>query len=213
MRSPAQWPPHRSTAFRPSPSTTSAHGAPGVGARRRARVLPELAREEGDIVVVKHRYRGFFETELATIQRQHRIESLVFTGCTTSVCVDSALRDAFYRDYRCLLLSDVEAPRLRELVDVYLARHDGEPERIAKLRWLLAKAVSLFGDSRISHLRPAEIAAWRMTIPGRASLRGDTGAPTGAHARVSWVSLMRIRRRVSTARSAGEPSSDRSSPG
>jgi ureidoacrylate peracid hydrolase len=69
-------------------------------------ILPELAPEEGDIVVAKHRYSGFFETQLDSILRGHRIESLVFTGCTTSVCVDSTLRDAFYRDYRCLLLSD-----------------------------------------------------------------------------------------------------------
>ncbi|MGH3047570.1 MAG: tyrosine-type recombinase/integrase, partial [Gaiellaceae bacterium] len=59
----------------------------------------------------------------------------------------------------------VEAPTLRELVDVYLAQHDGEPETVAKLRWLLAKAVRGFGHRRISQLRPAEIAAWRMTIP------------------------------------------------
>jgi integrase len=54
---------------------------------------------------------------------------------------------------------------LRELVEIYLAQHDGEPETVAKLRWLLAKAVGTFGHRRISHLRPAEIAAWRMTIP------------------------------------------------
>ena len=59
----------------------------------------------------------------------------------------------------------IEAPRLRELVDVYLAQHDGEPETVEKLDWLLAKALSAFGHRRISHLRPAEIAAWRMTIP------------------------------------------------
>jgi len=59
----------------------------------------------------------------------------------------------------------VEAPRLRELVDVYLAQHDGEPETVEKLRWLLAKAVDSLGYRRISQLRPAEIAAWRMTIP------------------------------------------------
>jgi ureidoacrylate peracid hydrolase len=34
------------------------------------------------------------------------VTSLVFTGCTTSVCVESTLRDAFYRDYQCLLLAD-----------------------------------------------------------------------------------------------------------
>src|ERR671918_785768 len=58
----------------------------------------------------------------------------------------------------------VEAPKLRELVDVYLAPHDGEPETVEKLRWLLAKAIRVFGHRRVSPLRPAEIAAWRMTI-------------------------------------------------
>jgi ureidoacrylate peracid hydrolase len=69
-------------------------------------ILPELAPEEDDLVVAKHRYSGFFETELDAILRERGIDSLVFTGCTTSVCVDSTLRDAFYRDYRCLLLRD-----------------------------------------------------------------------------------------------------------
>jgi hypothetical protein len=54
---------------------------------------------------------------------------------------------------------------LRELVEIYLAQHDGEPETVEKLRWLLAKAVGPFGHRRISNIRPAEIAAWRMTIP------------------------------------------------
>ena len=34
------------------------------------------------------------------------ITTLVFTGCTTSICVDSTLRDATFRGYRCLLLED-----------------------------------------------------------------------------------------------------------
>src|SRR5205823_5496992 len=59
----------------------------------------------------------------------------------------------------------VEAPTLRELVEVYLGQHGGEPETVSKLHWLLAKAVRVFGHRRISQLRPAEIAAWRMTIP------------------------------------------------
>jgi integrase len=54
---------------------------------------------------------------------------------------------------------------LAELVDEYLAQHDAQVETIEKLRWLLAKAVRVFGDSRLSELRSQEIAAWRMTIP------------------------------------------------
>src|SRR5579871_6432423 len=58
-----------------------------------------------------------------------------------------------------------ETPTLSELVEIYLAQHDTEPETIAKLRWLLSKSTAAFGDVPISELRPAEIAAWRMTIP------------------------------------------------
>jgi len=54
---------------------------------------------------------------------------------------------------------------LAELVDEYLAQHDAQPETIKKLRWLLTKAVCVFGDRRLGQLRAQEIAAWRMTIP------------------------------------------------
>jgi integrase len=54
---------------------------------------------------------------------------------------------------------------LAELVDEYLAQHDGEPETIGKLSWLLMKAVEAFGTRRLPQLRSQEIAAWRMTIP------------------------------------------------
>jgi hypothetical protein len=54
---------------------------------------------------------------------------------------------------------------LAELVDEYLAQHDGEPETIGKLSWLLTKAVKAFGARRLPQLRSQEIAAWRMTIP------------------------------------------------
>ncbi len=56
-------------------------------------------------------------------------------------------------------------PTSSPLVDEYLAQHDAQPETIAKLRWLLSKAVREFGDQRLGQLRAQEIAAWRMTIP------------------------------------------------
>lgn len=72
-------------------------------------ILPELTPQPGDSVVYKHRYSGFFETELDELLETFEIDSLVFTGCTTSVCVESTFRDAMFRDYRCLLLSDCTA--------------------------------------------------------------------------------------------------------
>jgi hypothetical protein len=59
----------------------------------------------------------------------------------------------------------VESPTLAEFVGLYLAQHEGEPETVEKLRWLLAKAVRAFGERRLSELRSSAIAAWLMTIP------------------------------------------------
>ena len=72
-------------------------------------IVAGLTPQPGDLIVSKHRYSGFYETALDRILRDAGIDTLVFTGATTSVCVESTLRDAFYRDYRCLLLSDCTA--------------------------------------------------------------------------------------------------------
>jgi len=56
---------------------------------------------------------------------------------------------------------------LAELVETYLAQHDVQPVTISKLRWLLGKAIAVFGDRRVGELTSQEIAEWRMTLsPG-----------------------------------------------
>jgi ureidoacrylate peracid hydrolase len=72
-------------------------------------ILSELGPEPGDLIVSKHRYSGFYGTDLDERLRSLGIEYLIFTGCTTSVCVESTMRDAMFRDYRCILLADCTA--------------------------------------------------------------------------------------------------------
>jgi len=72
-------------------------------------ILAELTPREGDVLVSKTRYSGFYGTDLDVILRSLGVRHLVFTGCTTSVCVESTVRDAMFRDYRCLVLSDCVA--------------------------------------------------------------------------------------------------------
>jgi ureidoacrylate peracid hydrolase len=69
-------------------------------------IVPELEPESGDIVIYKNRFRGFFETELDDVLRRRGTKYLIVTGCTTSVCVESTVRDAMFRDYSCVLLED-----------------------------------------------------------------------------------------------------------
>ena len=64
-----------------------------------ARIVDDLTPQPGDIVVPKHRFSGFFETPLHTILQGLGAKHLIFTGCTTSVCVESTIRDAMFRDY------------------------------------------------------------------------------------------------------------------
>ena len=69
-------------------------------------ILSELAPEADDLVLYKHRFSGFFETELDTVLKRLGTKHLILTGCTTSICVESTIRDAMFRDYSCILLED-----------------------------------------------------------------------------------------------------------
>jgi ureidoacrylate peracid hydrolase len=69
-------------------------------------ILAELRPETTDIVMYKHRFSGFFETALDSTLKRQGIKYLVVTGCTTSVCVEATVRDAMFRDYSCVLLTD-----------------------------------------------------------------------------------------------------------
>jgi integrase len=56
---------------------------------------------------------------------------------------------------------------LAEFVDEYLAQHEVSPVTLAKLRFLLGRAVHAFGGYYLDELDPIEISAWRMTVsPG-----------------------------------------------
>jgi ureidoacrylate peracid hydrolase len=72
-------------------------------------ILEALTPEPQDIVLYKHRFSGFFETDLDKVLKQLGIKHLIITGCTTSICVDSTIRDAMFRDYLCILLEDCTA--------------------------------------------------------------------------------------------------------
>jgi ureidoacrylate peracid hydrolase len=69
-------------------------------------IMTELKPENGDIILYKNRFSGFFGTELDDVLKRRGTKYLIVTGCTTSVCVESTVRDAMFRDYSCVLLED-----------------------------------------------------------------------------------------------------------
>ena len=69
-------------------------------------IVPELKPQAGDIVIYKTRFSGFYQTDLDATLKKLGIKFLIVTGVTTSICVDSTVRDAMFRDYLCVLLKD-----------------------------------------------------------------------------------------------------------
>jgi len=69
-------------------------------------IVDELRPEPSDIVLYKHRFSGFFQTDLDNRLKRMGTRAIIFTGCTTSVCVESTVRDAMFRDYSPVLLAD-----------------------------------------------------------------------------------------------------------
>lgn len=85
-------------------------------------IVPELQPVDGDMVLYKTRYSGFYDTELDTVLRSRGIERIVVVGATTSVCVDSTVRDAMFRDYHCLVIADATAEPIA--ADAPRSNHD-----------------------------------------------------------------------------------------
>lgn len=69
-------------------------------------LVDELAPQEGDFLIPKIRYSGFFNTGVDSFLRARGIRNLVFVGIATNVCVESSLRDAFHLEYFGVVLED-----------------------------------------------------------------------------------------------------------
>ncbi len=61
-----------------------------------------------EIVVTKHRYSAFQSTDLELILRSNGIRTTVITGVSTNVCVETAARDSFLRDFYTVLVGDAD---------------------------------------------------------------------------------------------------------
>lgn len=69
-------------------------------------IVPELPPAAGEPVVDKTANGAFCYTDLEHLLRWRGITHLMFTGCTTDVCVHTTLREANDRNFQCLLIDD-----------------------------------------------------------------------------------------------------------
>jgi len=78
-------------------------GTPGVD------IYSGVAPARGEHVIKKHRYSGFFGTDLDMILREWGVDTVIISGTTTENCCHATARDAMFRNYRVVFLSDATA--------------------------------------------------------------------------------------------------------
>ncbi len=68
----------------------------------------ELDARDGDLRVNKTRYSAFIQgaSNITQVLETHGIDTLVFCGIVTNVCVESTARDAMMLNYRTLIVED-----------------------------------------------------------------------------------------------------------
>ena len=79
-----------------------------------ADIVEDIKPMEGDHVVIKRRDSAFHDTEIGVWLRSIGVDTLIFCGIDTSICVETSLRDAFNLGYDVILVSDATASSNRK---------------------------------------------------------------------------------------------------
>ena len=69
-------------------------------------IVPEIDVAPEDIIIDKTCNGAFTYTDFEHVLRAKGVTHLLFSGCTTDVCVHTTLREACDRNFQCLTISD-----------------------------------------------------------------------------------------------------------
>ena len=73
-------------------------------------IVEALTPRPGELVITKPRYSGFVGTELDAELRRRGIRTLLMAGIASNVCVESTIRDAYFREYWPVMIEDATMP-------------------------------------------------------------------------------------------------------
>src|ERR671937_1531835 len=82
-----------------------------------ADIVDDIKPIESDHIVIKRRDSAFHDTEIGVWLRSIRVDTLIFCGIDTSICVETSLRDAFNLGYDIIVVSDATASSNRKHYD------------------------------------------------------------------------------------------------
>ena len=74
-----------------------------------AKIVDEVKPTSKDHVVIKRRDSAFQDTETEVWLNSLKVNTLIFCGIDTSICVETSLRDGFNKGYDVILIADATA--------------------------------------------------------------------------------------------------------
>jgi nicotinamidase-related amidase len=84
-------------------------------------IIPELEPLPGEPVIDKPGKGAFYQTDLELMLHNRAIDTLLVCGVTTEVCVNTTVREANDRGFRCIVLSDCCGSYFAEFHEMGLA--------------------------------------------------------------------------------------------
>ena len=104
-------------------------------------ILEAVAPLAGEWVIDKPGKGMFYATDLHERLQQQGIDSLIFAGVTTEACVQTSMREANDRGYRCLLIDEATEsyfPEFKQVTLAMITAQGGIVGRVAHLQQLQA---------------------------------------------------------------------------
>ena len=113
----------RGVEFDYPPMTAGTHGAD---------MVPEVLKP-ADIVIVKNKDSGFFETALDETLKELGADAVIICGLQTHICVQTTAVDAYFRGYRIFVPRD----------GVFSPRPEDTERALAWLEWYCASIMTM----------------------------------------------------------------------
>lgn len=78
------------------------------------RLVPEVRRQDPEVLITKHEYSAFHDTGLNTYLSNNDISTVLIAGVNTNVCVAATVYDAYHHGYEVVVLADCVTSHERE---------------------------------------------------------------------------------------------------
>ena len=78
-------------------------------------IIKALEPTDNCLIIRKHTYDAFYQTELDQKLRKHNIEQVLITGVLTQMCCETTARSAFVRGYEVYVVADATATSSEQL--------------------------------------------------------------------------------------------------